>query len=53
MVENVRDNVKKNSVSYGVVDLGSTEYSSHALAKFMDGENRKYWILVTRSRIGK
>ena len=30
-----------------------TEYSSHALAEVVDGENRNVWILVTRYRIGK
>ena len=30
-----------------------TEYSSHALAEVVGGENRNDCILVTRSRIGK
>ena len=36
----------------GIVDSDLTECSSHALAEFVDGENRNYLILVTRSKDG-
>ena len=37
--------VKNNGVLDGVMDRYLTEYSSHALAEFVDGGNRNYWIL--------
>ena len=40
--------VKNIYVIDGFMDCDLTEYSSHALAEVTDGENRNYWILVTR-----
>ena len=53
LVENGRDNVKNTRVVDDVIKRDKTEYSSHALAEVVDGENRNYCTLVTRSRIGK
>ena len=48
-----RDNVKNNRLADDVITRYKTEYSSHALAKVVDGKNRNGWILITRSRTGK
>ena len=53
LVENGRDNVKNTRVVDDVIKRDKTEYSSHALAEVVDGENRNYCTLVTISRIGK
>ena len=47
------DNVNISRVTNEVMERDKTEYSSHALAEVVDGENRNDWILVTRSRVGK
>ena len=52
-METGRDNVNNNGVLDGVMDIESTEYSSHALPEVMDGGNMNDWILVTISRICK
>ena len=53
IVETRRRNIKSIRVSDKIIERDKTEYSSHALADVMYGENRNDWILVTRSRIGK
>ena len=53
LVETGRENDKINRVADDVMKRYKTGYSSHALAEVVDEENRNYWILVTRSRIGK
>ena len=45
--------VKKTGVTDEIMKHENTEYSSHALAEVMGGENRNDCILVARYRIGK
>ena len=52
-METERENVNNKGVIDVFVDCDSTEYFSHTLTEFVDGENRNDWILVTRSSIGK
>ena len=53
LVDTGRENFKNTRVTDDVISRDKTEYSSHALAEVMDGKHKNYWILVTRSRIGK
>ena len=53
LVDTERDNFKNTRVTYDVISCDKTEYSSHALAEVVDGKHENYWILVTRSSIGK
>ena len=48
-----RENVKRNGVTDNAITHDKTDYSSHALTKFVDGKNRNEWVLITRSRTGK
>ena len=54
LVDTVRENVKNTRVTDDVITRYTTEYSSHALAKVVDGEHKNDWILISsRSRTGK
>ena len=45
--------VKNSIVTDDVISCDNIEHSSHALAEVLDGKHGNYWILVTRSSIGK
>ena len=53
LVDTGRQNVMKTIVTDDVITHDKTEYSSHALAEVVDGENRNEWVFITRSRTGK
>ena len=53
LVHTGRDNVKNTRVTDDIISHHNTEYSSHALAEVVDGENKNYWILIMISKIGK
>ena len=47
------DNIKNTRGTDDVITRDKTEYSSHTLAKVVDGEDRNEWLLITRSSTGK
>ena len=53
LVDTGRENVKNTRVTDDGISCDKTEYSSHTLAEFADRKHNNYWIMVTRSRIGK
>ena len=51
LVETGGDNFKITRVTDNFMKCENTEDSSRALAEVLYGENRNYWILITRYRI--
>ena len=53
LMETGRDNVNNNRVMDEVIIHNKTEYSSHALAEFVDGKHKNDWILIMISSTAK